>query len=268
MSTTEPRGGRLAGKVAVVTGAGYEGELLGTGAAIAMLFARHGARTAVLDISPERAERTQAAIGADGGDATVIVADVTSTAECARAVDEIVSVYGRVDVLVNNAGIVGSGSVVDVDESVWDRVIDVNLKSVMAVSRACIPAMRANSGGSIVNISSIAGMRAFGTCAYAASKGGMIALTQDMAYSHGREGIRVNCIAPGHLHTPMGYSTDTNRELRRRAGLLDTEGTAWDVAHAALFLSSDEARWITGALLPVDAGATVVTGFAMHHHLV
>jgi NAD(P)-dependent dehydrogenase (short-subunit alcohol dehydrogenase family) len=221
-----------------------------------------------VDLSTERAAQTQTRIVDTGGDATVAQADVSVPDQCQQAVDTIVSTYGRLDILVNNAGIAAGGSVVDIDEELWDHVVDVNLKSVMLMSRFSIPQLRQQGGGAIVNVSSIAGMRGFGTAPYAASKGGVISLTTDMAYTHGREGIRVNCIAPGHLFTPMGYRGDDElREARRQAGLLGTEGTAWDVAWAALFLASDESRWITGVLLPVDAGATATAALPMRGYL-
>jgi NAD(P)-dependent dehydrogenase (short-subunit alcohol dehydrogenase family) len=262
------RGTRLAGKVAIVTGAGFDGEFLGTGAAIAILLASQGARVGLVDLSAERAEQTRSCIADVGGDASVALADVSVADQCQRAVDQIVATYGRLDILINNAGIAAGGSVVEIDEDLWDHVVDVNLKSVMLMSRFSIPRLRDAGGGSVVNISSIAAMRGFGTAPYAASKGGVIALTADMAYTHGREGIRVNCIAPGHLFTPMGYRGDDElRDARRQAGLLGTEGDAWDVAWAALFLASDESRWITGVLLPVDAGATATAALAMRGFL-
>jgi NAD(P)-dependent dehydrogenase (short-subunit alcohol dehydrogenase family) len=262
------RGSRLAGKVAIVTGAGFDGDFLGTGAATAILLASQGARVGLVDLSTERAAQTRTRIVDTGGDATVAQADVSVPDQCQQAVDTIVSTYGRLDILVNTAGIAAGGSVVDIDEELWDHVVDVNLKSVMLMSRFSIPQLRQQGGGAIVNVSSIAGMRGFGTAPYAASKGGVISLTTDMAYTHGREGIRVNCIAPGHLFTPMGYRGDDElREARRQAGLLGTEGTAWDVAWAALFLASDESRWITGVLLPVDAGATATAALPMRGYL-
>ena len=261
-------GSRLAGKVAIVTGAGFDGAFLGTGAATSMLFAAQGARVGLIDMAGERAAHTHARIAESGGESMVAIADVTQPEECRRAVDEIVANYGRLDILINNAGIAAGASVVDIDEAVWDRVMDVNLKSVMLMSRFSIPHMRTAGGGAIVNLSSIAGMRGFGTSAYAASKGGVIALTTDMSFAHGREGIRVNCIAPGHIFTPMGYNGDEElRAARRKAGPLGTEGDAWDIAWAAVYLASDESRWVTGVLLPVDAGTTQTAALAMRQRL-
>ena len=169
-------------------------------------------------------------------------------------------------------GINGPGSVTDVDEDFWDTVIDVNLKSVMLTSKHAIPRMTEAGGGSIINISSIVGLRAGGgrpSHPYAASKGGMIGLSNSMAVHYGRNNIRVNCIAPGHVHSPIvaRHTTEEMRNLRRRAGPLGTEGTAWDVAWAALFLACDEARWISGATLPVDAGLLAATPLAMFQYL-
>jgi NAD(P)-dependent dehydrogenase (short-subunit alcohol dehydrogenase family) len=151
-------------------------------------------------------------------------------------------------------------------------VLDVNLKSMLLTSKYAIPEMIASGGGSIINLSSIAGLRAGSGGAsipYAVSKGGVIALTTQMAVHHGRDNIRVNCIAPGHIYTPMvaGGMSAEMRELRRRAGPLGSEGTAWDVAWATLFLASDEARWITGVVLPVDAGLLATTPLAVLRHL-
>lgn len=163
--------------------------------------------------------------------------------------------------LVNSAAVVGSGgSVVDVDMAAWDRVMAINLTAAVLAARHAIPHLRAAGGGSIVNIASIAALRGMGSGAYAASKGALVALTADWAYTHGREGVRVNCIAPGHVFTPMGdQGGDDLRQRRRKAGLLGTEGVGWDVAWTAAFLASEEARWITGVVMPVDAG-TISSG--------
>ncbi len=257
-------GTRLAGKVAIVTGAGHEGEVLGTGAAISILFAAQGASVGLVDVSPQRAANTEALISRAGGRCAIVIGDVSVQADCSRAVAEVADRFGSLDVLVNNAGVVGRGSVEEVDETHWDQVFDVNVKGVLLMSRFAIPLMRRGGGGSIVNVSSIAAIRGFGSPSYAASKGGVLALTTDMAYSYGRSGIRVNCIVPGHLYTPMGNTGGSElREARRKCGLLGTEGTAWDVAWAALFLACEESRWITAVALPVDAGTTAATALAM-----
>ena len=174
--------------------------------------------------------------------------------------------------LINNVGISGPGSVTDVDEDFWDTVIDVNLKSVMLTSKYAIPAMIESGGGSIVNLSSIVGLRAGSgrpSHPYAASKGGIIGLSNSMAVHYRRNNIRVNCIAPGHIRSPMvaRHSTEEMLNLRRRAGPLGTEGTPWDVALAAQFLASEEARWISGVTLPVDAGLLAATPLAMFPYL-
>ena len=172
--------------------------------------------------------------------------------------------FGRLDILVNNAAITGAGGVGVSYEEMWNRVIALDLTAVMLMSRSAVPHLRSAGGGAIVNMSSIAAIRGMGSGAYGAAKAGVIGLTYDLAYAHGRDNIRVNCIAPGHLYTPMGDQGGPElRERRRRAGLLGTEGTAWDAAWAALFLASDESRWITGAVLPVDAGTTASTALAI-----
>ena len=265
------RHGRLDGKVAIVTGAGSSGPGIGTGKATSQLFAREGAKVALVDRDPQRAEETLAAIREDGGEGFVIAADVARAEDCRLIAESTVERYGRLDILFNNVGIMGYGSVVEVAEEDWDRVMEVNLKSMMLTSKYAIPQLIPGGGGSIINMSSIAGSRATArpTVSYSASKGGVIALTAAMAVHHGRENIRVNCIAPGHIYTPMvaGNMTEEMRGLRRRAGPLGTEGTAWDIAWAAVFLASDEARWISGVVLPVDAGLLATTPLAVLPHL-
>jgi NAD(P)-dependent dehydrogenase (short-subunit alcohol dehydrogenase family) len=253
-------GRRLEGKVAIVTGAGMDGDLASVGMATAMLFADQGASVGIMDVSPERAARTAGLIADAGGASAVAVGDVTRAEDCARSVAEIADRYGRLDILVNSAAITGGGNA---DEAMWNRVLAVDLTGAMLMSKHSLPLLRAAGGGAIVNVSSIAAIRGMGAGSYAAAKAGLIGLTYDLAYSHGRDGIRVNCIAPGHLFTPMGdQGGDDLRQRRRRAGLLGTEGTAWDAAWAALFLASDESRWITGVVLPVDAGTTSTTPLA------
>jgi len=265
---------RLGDKVAIVTGAGAtgNGDFVGIGQAISILFARNGAKVLLVDRNEENVEATLATIKEEGGDASVFVGDVTSNEDCQGMAQAALSHYGKVNVLINNVGISGPGSVTDVDEDFWDTVIDVNLKSVMLTSKHAIPAMIEAGGGSIVNLSSIVGLRAGSgrpSHPYAASKGGIIGLSNSMAVHYGRNNIRVNCIAPGHVRSPMvaRHSTEEMLNLRRRAGPLGTEGTPWDVALAAQFLASDEARWISGVTLPVDAGLLAATPLAMFPYL-
>ena len=268
---------RLEGKVAIVTGAGSSGPGVGTGKATSILFAREGCKVLLLDVDRARAEETLATIreeageADDAGEASVFQADVTKSDDCRRAVEAAVDRYGHLEVLMNNVGIVTPGNVVTVEEEDWDRVLDVNLKGMMLTSKYAVPRMIEAGGGSIINMSSILGLRAGRnpeSAPYSASKGGGIALTTSMSVEHGRDNIRVNAIAPGYLYTPMvSDRSEEARDLRRRAAPLGTEGTAWDVAWAALFLASDEARWITGVVLPVDAGLIATTPLVMLDHL-
>jgi NAD(P)-dependent dehydrogenase (short-subunit alcohol dehydrogenase family) len=248
----------LEGKVAIVAGAGSSGPGIGNGKATSVLFAREGAKVLLVDSHAARAEETLAVIQEEGGEASVFEADVTSADDCERMVEAAIDRYGRLDILDNVVGILQYGSVVEVDEAAWDLVMNVNVKSIMLASKFAIPQMIASGGGSIINMSSIAGLRAYGTTPYTTSKAAIIGLTMSMAGDHGRENVRVNCIAPGPVYTPMvaPLMNDEQRKRRRQASLLGTEGTPWDVAWAAVYLASDEARWVTGIVLTVDAGVT------------
>lgn len=264
----EPVARRLAARAVMVTGGGGAGAFPGTGIAISYLFARHGARVAVADIDAGRAKYTCARIAEFGGEAVPVIGDITDSAACGRLVDETIGAFGQLDVLVNNAGISpGAAEAADPD-AMWERVMAINLSSARHMTVRAAPYLQRSSGAAIVNISSIAGLRAFSSLSYAASKGGMVALSRTAALTYGRAGIRVNCIAPGHVHTPMGYTSGEGlRELRRRATMLGTEGTAWDIAYAALFFASAESRWITGVTLPVDAGTVETTGLSLYRHM-
>lgn len=250
--------GRLAGKVAVVSGGGArEGTVLGTGQAISVALARAGARVLVVDREADNAARTLAAVQAAGGDGAAFTADVARSDQCAAMTAAAVERYGALHVLVNNCGIGVGGTVAELDEAVLERSLDVNLKSAIFASKHAIPHMRAGGGGSIINVSSIDGITAGMAInvPYGIAKGALHMLTKTTAAYHGREGIRANCIAPGHLHAAFtGNFPERTRDLRRRAAPLGTEGTAWDIAWAAVFLASDESRWISGVVLPVDGG--------------
>jgi NAD(P)-dependent dehydrogenase (short-subunit alcohol dehydrogenase family) len=263
---------RLAAKVAIVTGAGTRaGDGIGVGRAMATLFAREGAKVLIVDFNQENAEFTQQALRAEGLDAAVCVADVSKPEDCERLVKAAVDQFGGLDVLANCVGIAGIGKVTEINDEDWNRCLDVDLKSMAFTAKFAVPQMAQSGGGSIINISSIDGIRAGFTAniPYAAAKGGVISITRSMAVHHGREGIRANCIAPGHLYSTM-VSTDLSaedRDLRRRAGPLGIEGTAWDVAWAGVFLASDESRWVSGVVLPVDAGVLAATPLGMRHYM-
>ena len=201
------RAGRVEGKVAIVTGAGSTpGAGIGTGKASAVVLAREGARVLLVDLHPERAEETKQIIDEEGGKAEVFAADVTRASECESMVKAAVENFGTVDILVNNIGLAALGTVVDTTEEAWDRTFDVNLRTAFLASKYAVPVMADKGAGAVVNIASISALRGDGTVAYSAAKGALIAMTVDMAYSHGRQGIRVNAIAPGHITTPMVHS--------------------------------------------------------------
>jgi NAD(P)-dependent dehydrogenase (short-subunit alcohol dehydrogenase family) len=269
------RAGRVEGKVAIVTGAGSTpGPGIGTGKATAVVLAREGASVLLVDVYPERAEETRLMIEDEGGKAEVFAADATTAAGCEAMVRAAVASFGTVDILVNNIGRASLGTVVDTTEEAWDQALDINLRTAFLASKYTIPVMADKGAGAIVNVASISALRGDGTVAYSAAKGALIAMTIDMAYSHGRQGIRVNAIAPGHITTPMvlsvsapGPRAEFMNTLRAEAGLLGTPGTGWDVGWAAAFLASDEARWITGALLPVDSGVLSVAPLMMAPYL-
>lgn len=253
---------RLEGKVAIVTGSGSRAEGIGNGRATAILFAREGAKVLITDSNAEAANRTLELIQQEGGEAEVFVGDATKEQDAKAMVDLALERWGRVDILDNNVGIEGAGTVVEVSEAEWQKVMDVNLKSMFLVSKFVVPVMEKQGGGAIINISSISSVRPRGLTPYTASKGAVNALTQAMAIDHAKSGIRVNCIMPGPVFTPNAYAdgmTEERRERRRLASPLQLEGTGWDVANAAVFLASEEARWITGVILPVDGGVSLVS---------
>jgi NAD(P)-dependent dehydrogenase (short-subunit alcohol dehydrogenase family) len=260
-----PRPGdlRLEGKVAIVTGAGARGDGIGNGRAIAVLMAREGARVTMVDREPEWARATEALVTAGGGEGMVAIGDVASESTCRDIVDATVERFGRLDILVNNVGIAGPvGTAVDVDVAKWESALAVNVTSMMLMTRFAVPAMLRTGGGAIVNMASITGLiGGFPDLLYPTSKGAIVNMTRAMAGQHGRDGVRVNAIAPGLVYTPYvagdGWD-DAARAERSERTVLGTEGTAWDVAKAAVFLASDDARWVTGVTLPVDAGDTAV----------
>ncbi len=270
----------LAGKAAIVTGGGAAGDGIGNGRAAAILLARAGAGVLVADRDPALARRTVEMIEAEGGSAVAHGVDVTDEAQCREMVRAAVEHFGRLDLLDNNVGIGSRGSVVEEDPETWRRVMQVNVESMFLAAKHAIPAMIDSGGGggasggigaggcgAIVNVASISAIRPRGLTAYTTSKGAVISLTMGMAVDHGKDGIRVNCVAPGPVYTPMvaaGGMSSEARERRRNASVLGIEGSGWDVGHAVRFLLSDQARYITGQTLVVDGGITLLAPARQH----
>jgi NAD(P)-dependent dehydrogenase (short-subunit alcohol dehydrogenase family) len=252
--------GRLKDKVAIVTGAGSRGPGIGNGKAASILFAREGAKVLCVDAQPERAEETVKTITAEGGTAQAFAADVTRAAECRAMVEQAVSRWGGLDILHNNVGVESRLDLMETTEEEWDRVMAIDLKSMLLATQAAVPAMETRGRGAITCVSSIAAMVGHGRTAYAAAKAGVIGFVTSVAVQLGPKGIRVNGIAPGQVWTPMVERLGAQaRENRRRAAPLGTEGTGWDVGWGAVYLASDEARWVTGHILVIDAGLTATT---------
>jgi NAD(P)-dependent dehydrogenase (short-subunit alcohol dehydrogenase family) len=256
--------GKLVSQVAVVTGAGMQEDgPIGTGAAISHVFAAHGARVVVVDRRAEPGERTCESIRRLGGEARFFAGDVTDETACSEAVRFASDGWGRLDVLVNNVGISPQATVEEVSLDAWEGAYRTNTTSALLMIRSAC-SLLAKARGSIINISSIAAIRTLGAVSYGASKAALIALTREAAYTLGPRGVRANCILPGHIYASMsGLLPPRARADRRLANVLGTEGTAWDIAATALFLASDDARWITGVAIPVDAGTTTVTSLGM-----
>jgi NAD(P)-dependent dehydrogenase (short-subunit alcohol dehydrogenase family) len=264
--------GRLQGKIAVVVGAGQTpGETVGNGRAMAMLFAREGASVLCVDRVAERADETLAMIAEEGGVASSLAADIVKGADCARIVEEAKTRYGRLDILINNVGIGGGDAPAHrLEEAAFDRIMNVNLKGMWLTIKAALPQMREQGGSAIVNISSLAARAGGIQFAYEVSKAGVNRLTTSVAQSNARYGVRCNAIMMGYMDTPMavsGIATATGRptsevraERDARVPLGGKMGDGWDTAYAALFLASDEAHFITGAILPVDGGMGIRIG--------
>ena len=265
---------RLEGKAAVVMGAGQTpGETVGNGRATALTFAREGAQVLCVDRDLGSAEETVRMIMEAGGEAHASQADVVDEEAVAAALRACTDLWGRLDVLHNNVGISlagGDAEITEITVEGFDRVVAVNLKGMVLACKHAIPVMQRQGGGAIVNISSMAAWSAYPYVAYKTSKAGVIALTQQIAAQHARDGIRANVILPGLMNTPMAIGPRVARtgksweevvaERDARVPLGGRMGTAWDVANAALFLASDEARFVTGVALPVDGGASVRVG--------
>jgi NAD(P)-dependent dehydrogenase (short-subunit alcohol dehydrogenase family) len=259
--------GRLDGKVALITGAGCVGPGWGNGRAAAVIFAREGAKIFAVDKNPDSMTETVALAG-PGADITTYACDVLDDVQVARMVEACRETYGRIDILVNNVGGSAPGGAAELSEDAWDKQIDYNLKSVYLACHHVIPAMVAQGGGAIVNTSSTSGLRFTGSpqVGYAAAKAGIIHFSRVTAVQYASKGIRVNTVVPGQMHTPMvearlatqrsGGDVDALLKTRVARIPLGFMGDGRDTAHAALFLVSDEARFVTGTEIVVDGGMT------------
>jgi NAD(P)-dependent dehydrogenase (short-subunit alcohol dehydrogenase family) len=257
----------LTGKVAIVTGAGSVGPGWGNGKATAVLFARQGAKVFAIDNTPAAVEETIAIIRGEGGEAEARICDVTSSAEFSAAVEACVARFGQLDIMVNNVGGSHPGGAEGMAEEVWERQIDFNLRSAFLGCKFALPHLRRRPGSAIVNLASIAALRMSADrphVAYSASKHGVIALSKSVAVENARAGVRCNTVVPGLMHTPLVEhrlvrqlgANDAAALIAKRNAQVPTGkmGDAWDVAHAVLFLASDEARYVTGTELIVDGG--------------
>jgi NAD(P)-dependent dehydrogenase (short-subunit alcohol dehydrogenase family) len=262
---------RLANKVVILMGAGQTpGTTIGNGRATAILFAREGAKVLCVDRDLASAQETVDMIAGEGGEAVAFAADVTVEESVQAAVGECTRRFGRLDILHNNVGVSlagGDAPLTEITSEAFDRVTDINLRGMVFACKHALPVMRQQGSGAIVNISSMAAWTAYPYVGYKTSKAGVIALTEQIAALEARNGIRANCILPGLMNTPMAVEArvtalgktreEVIAERDRQVPLGRKMGTGWDVAHAALFLASDEARFITGVSLPVDGGASV-----------
>jgi NAD(P)-dependent dehydrogenase (short-subunit alcohol dehydrogenase family) len=266
-------GPRLEGKTAIVVGAGQTpGATMGNGRATAVLFARHGARVLVVDRHEGSAEETAAMIRDEGGKATVHVTDLGSETQVSALADAAARAFrGRIDILHNNVGIgAGDNTPTRLTEEAWDTILDVNLKAMWLTCKHVVPVMREQGGGSITCVSSVASVAAAGNLtAYKVSKAGVNALVHALASTNARHNVRVNAILPGLIDTPMAVDAVARTANRSRDEIaaarasrvpMQHQGEAWDVANAALFLSSDEAAFVTGVLLTVDGGQSTMVG--------
>ncbi len=262
--------GRVDGKVAILVGGGQTpGETIGNGRATALLLAREGASVLVVDRDLASAQDTVDLIAKEGGTASAVACDITDEAAVQAAIAACTDRYGRIDILHNNVGAslaLGDATATELEAAAFDRIVAVNLKGMWLACKHALPVMRDQGSGSILNISSMAAREAYPYVGYKTTKAGVIALTENLAMANARYAIRVNCILPGLMNTPMAIEArvaagtpreDVIAQRNQRVPLGRKMGTGWDVAYASLFLHSDEAAFITGVSLPVDGGAGV-----------
>ncbi len=263
-------GQRLAERIALVFGAGSVGEGWGNGKAAAVAYSRAGAKVVAVDLNQAAAEETRDIILSEGGQCKAYAANATNSEQVRLVVAETLALHGRLDILHNNVGMAKMGSVTELSESDWDLALAVNLKSAFLACKHVLPAMQAQKSGCIINISSLAAIRYTGYPypAYYAAKGGLNQLTVGLALEYAAAGIRVNAIMPGYIDTPLIYKDISGQYASREEMIaarnalcpMGKMGSAWDIANAAVFLASDEARYITGVCLPVDGGVHMATG--------
>ncbi len=261
---------KLAGRTALVFGAGSAGPGWGNGKAAAVLYAREGARVVAVDLNAAAAEATQGIIADEGGSAIALSGDVTRAADIDAVIARTLAEFGRIDVLHNNVGITDMGGLDEVSEERWKLVLDINLTGVFLTCKAVVPVMLRQGGGAIVNISSIAGavINRYPYFSYYASKAGLNHFTRGLAVQYAKQGIRANVVMPGLMDTPLireqiaGQYDDHDTMMRARDAMspMGRQGTAWDVARASVFLASDDAAYITGVCLPVDGGLSCLAG--------
>jgi NAD(P)-dependent dehydrogenase (short-subunit alcohol dehydrogenase family) len=263
--------GKLSGRTAIVVGGGQtEGQTTGNGRAACLTYARHGARVLVVDRDLASAEETAKLVREDGGQAVAHQADITSEVDCRGIPEAALAAFGRIDILHNNVGIVPAGATERLTTDQWRNGFEVNLTGMWLTCKYVLPYLREQGSGAVVNISSMAGLMAGGEAiAYATSKAAVNSMTRSLALEYAPHGVRVNCVAPGMVDTPMGVdrvarATGAARDevVAQRAAMIPMgrQGTSWDVANAALFLASDDAAFVTGVVLPVDGGSTLYGG--------
>ena len=260
-------GERLKGKVAIITGAGSIAAGMGIGKATAILLAREGARVMLVDLNPSAVNETKRIIDEEGGESAVFQADVSKAGDCKSIVEKCIQTFGRIDILDNNVALGAHGGPVETSEEDWDRVMEVNLKSMFLTCKHVLPYMEKQGSGSIINVASVVAIRAEPKpmLAYAVSKAGVVALTREVANQYAQKGIRVNTVSPGLMKTPRiahyyqdAWEGDLEEMWKKRDAMCPTgkQGEPWDIAYAVLFLASDEANYITGTNLIVDGGLT------------
>ena len=260
---------RLNGKVAIVFGAGCMEAGWTNGAATAVAYAREGAKIVAVDVNPEACARTAKAIREEGGEVLEVTADVTQAEQVKAAVDAGMAAFGTIDILHNNVALNSPGGPVELEEAMWDSIMAINVKSLFLACKYVIPIFQAKGGGVITNISSIAGVTYYGrpTIAYASSKAALNQFTRAVAAQHGPQNIRCNAVLPGSIDTPRSYKqlhtiwkgdVEKMNRVRSQAVPLRRLGSPWDVANAAVFLASDEANYITGVVLAVDGGVSIM----------